>query len=214
MKTVGQILQKTRLEKKITLEEIAIQTKIRQDVLLSLEENNFQKLSSLASVKGLLKTYAEFLGLSPEQILAVFRRDFDKKERKKVIPQGLVKPLDRAKFDWGPKKTLIVLIIIFFLGLVSYLTYQYVALVSRPSLKVSSPQQGFQTEQQSLEVSGKADPDSLVTVNSEPVLLDSQGDFSSRLELFPGENKIVVEATSKLGKKTRIEKTVFYQTKD
>lgn len=214
MKTVGQILQKTRLEKKITLEEIATQTKIRQDVLLSLEENNFQKLSSLASVKGLLKTYAEFLGLSPEQILAVFRRDFDKKERKKVIPQGLVKPLDRAKFGWGPKKTLIVLIIIFFLGLVSYLTYQYVALVSRPSLKVYSPQQGVQTEQQSLEVSGKADPDSLVTVNSESVLLDSQGDFSSKFELFPGENKIVVEATSKLGKKTKIEKTVFYQAKD
>ena len=64
MKTVGQILQKTRLEKKITLEQVGSQTKIRQDILAALEENNFQKLSSLASVKGLLKTYAEFLVLS------------------------------------------------------------------------------------------------------------------------------------------------------
>jgi len=214
MKTVGQILQKTRLEKKISLQQVEAQTKIRQNILLALEENNFQKLSSLASVKGLLKTYAEFLGLSSERILAIFRRDFDKKEKKKVIPQGLLKPLDKPRFFWGPKKTLILLIVIFFLTLAFYLIYQYLSLVRAPFLKVDSPQERMQVTQTSLEVSGKADTDSLVTVNSESVLLNSRGEFSYNIELFPGENKIVVEATSKLGKKTKIERTVFYQAKD
>ncbi|MCX6724895.1 MAG: helix-turn-helix domain-containing protein [Candidatus Shapirobacteria bacterium] len=45
MKTVGQILQKTRLEKKITLEQVGSQTKIRQDILLALENNDFQRLT-------------------------------------------------------------------------------------------------------------------------------------------------------------------------
>ncbi|PJA49796.1 hypothetical protein CO169_01080, partial [Candidatus Shapirobacteria bacterium CG_4_9_14_3_um_filter_39_13] len=63
MKSVGKILQETRLGKKITLEQVAAQTKIRQDVLMALEADDFQKLSSVASIKGFLKSYAEFLDL-------------------------------------------------------------------------------------------------------------------------------------------------------
>jgi len=214
MKTVGQILQKTRLEKKITLQEIEVQTKIRQNILLALEENNFQKLSSLASVKGLLKTYAEFLGLSSERILAIFRRDFDKKEKKKVILQGLVTPIDKPGFSWGPKKTLIFLITAFFLTISTYLIYQYLSLVRAPFLRVDSPREGIQTTQSILEVSGRADSDSLVMVNSDSVLLNSKGEFHYKIELFSGGNKITIEATSKLGKKNKIERTVFYQAKD
>jgi cytoskeletal protein RodZ len=214
MTTVGQILQKTRLEKKITLEQVESQTKIRQNILSALEEDNFQKLSSLASVKGLLKTYAEFLGLSSERILAIFRRDFDRKERKKVIPQGLVNPLDKPGFSWGPKKTLIFLIVVFFLTISTYLIYQYLSLVRAPFLRVDFPKEGIQITQSTLEISGRADPDSLVTVNSDSVLLSSKGEFNYKIELFSGENKITIEATSKLGKKTKIERTVFYQAKD
>jgi len=214
MKTVGQILQKTRLEKKITLEQVGSQTKIRQDILAALEENNFQKLSSLASVKGLLKTYAEFLGLSSERILAIFRRDFDKKEKKKVIPQGLVKPLDKPGFNWEPKKTLILTISIFFLALTSYLIYQYVYLIKPPFLKIYSPEKNIQVSEATLAVLGRAEPDSLVTVNGESVLLGPKGEFNYKIELFPGENKIIIEAVSKLGKETKVERNVFYQVKD
>ena len=48
MKTVGQILQKNRIDKGISLEQVASQTKIRQDILLALENDDFQKISSLA----------------------------------------------------------------------------------------------------------------------------------------------------------------------
>jgi cytoskeletal protein RodZ len=214
MKTVGQILQKTRLEKKIALEEIADQTKIRQAILVALEEDNFQKLSSVASIKGLLKTYADFLGLPPEQILAIFRRDFDKKEKKKIIPQGLVRPIDKPGLNWGPKKTLILTTGVFFLALAGWLIYQYICLIKPPFLKIYSPEQNVQADEATLVVLGKTQPDSLLTINGSAVLLDPQGRFSYKVELFPGENKIIIEAMSKLGKKTRVERTVFYQAKD
>ena len=214
MKTVGQILQKTRLEKKITLEEIADQTKIRQAILVALEEDNFQKLPSVASIKGLLKTYADFLGLPPEQILAIFRRYFDKKEKKKIIPQGLVRPIDKPGLNWGPKKTLILTTGVFFLALAGWLIYQYICLIKPPFLKIYSPEQNVQADEATLVVLGKTQPDSLLTINGSAVLLDPQGRFSYKVELFPGENKIIIEAMSKLGKKTRVERTVFYQAKD
>jgi len=215
MKTVGQILQKTRLEKKITLEQVEAKTKIRRNILISLENDDFQKLNSPASVKGFLKTYAEFLGLSPENILAIFRRDFGKKEKKKIVPQGLVKPLDNPVFNWTPKKSLFLTIAICFLILIGWLVYQYVSLARPPFLKIYFPDKDkIQINEPKVTVLGKAESDSLVTINKEPVLLDAKGEFNYQIELFSGENKIVVEALSKSGKKTRIEKSVFYQPAD
>ncbi len=214
MKSVGQILQETRLERKITLEQVAAQTKIRQDILMALETDDFQRLSSVASIKGFLKTYAEFLGLSSAQILAFFRRDFSKKEKKKVVPSGLLKPVVRRKLDWTPKKTMMAIITLFFIGLAGWLVFQYLSLIRPPLLKVSEPVAQAQVNQVTVKVVGRADPDSLVTVNKEVVLLSPNGEFQHQVTLFPGENNLVIEATSKLGKKTSVERTVFYQPGD
>ena len=214
MNTVGQILQKNRIDKGISLEQVASQTKIRQDILLALENDEFQKISSLASIKGLLKSYANFLNLPPENILAVFRRDFDRREKKKIIPIGLLRPISQKSFDWSPKKTLIVSIIFFFLILVVWLISQYLSLVRPPFLKVDYPEEGAQVKEERIEVSGRADKDALVNVNMETVLLSAQGEFRYQLTLFPGENNLVIEAISKNGQKNKIERSIFFQAKE
>lgn len=214
MKSVGKILQERRLSKKITLEEVAAQTKIRQDILLALEADNFQRLSSMASVKGFLKSYAEFLGLSSTQILAFFRRDFDKKEKKKVVPSGLIKPLVKREFNWTPKKTMLIVIILFFISLAGWLTFQYLSLTRPPFLEIIEPKSQAQINQEKIDIIGKADIDSLVTINGAAVFLSQGGEFRHQILLFPGENNLIVEATSKLGKKTHIERIVFYEAND
>jgi len=214
MKSVGQILQETRLAQKITLEQVAAQTKIRQDVLMALEADDFQRLASIAAIKGFLKSYAEFLDLPSSQVLAFFRRDFSKKEKKQVMPSGFIKPVVRRRFDWTPKRTMILVISVFFLGLAGWLMFQYLSLIRPPSLKIMSPLAQAQVNQEIIEVVGRADPDSLVTLNGEVILLSADGEFRHQMTLFPGENNLVVEATSKLGKKTKLERTVFYQPAD
>jgi cytoskeletal protein RodZ len=214
MKNVGKILQEARLERKITLEQVSEQTKIRQDVLAALEANDFQRLSSIASIKGFLKSYAEFLGLPSAQVLAFFRRDFMGKEKKKVVLGGLVKPVVRRQFNWTPKKTTIIIVVFFFIILAGWLIFQYLSLVRPPSLKITEPVPDTRVGQVTIEVIGRADPDSLVTVNKEVVLLSSNGDFSHQVSLYPGENNLIIEATNKLGKKRSIERTVFYQPGD
>ncbi len=102
----------------------------------------------------------------------------------------------------------------FFLALIFYLIYQYVSLIRPPFLKIYSPEQKFQTNESTLNISGKAEPDSLVTVNGEAVLLDQKGEFNYKIELFPGENKITIRAVSKSGKETKTERNVFYQKAD
>lgn len=214
MRTVGESLKKTRLEKNISLEEVASKTKIQQRILVALEKNDFKEISSLASIKGFLKSYAEFLGLNSENILAIFRRDFDKKEKKKVVLSGMVEPLNKRKVNWSPKLTLIVLIGIFFFGLMAYLIYQYLSLVRPPYLRVITPGDNLQVRERIIKITGKADPDSLVIINRVTITLSSSGEFHYDFDLFPGENSIIVTATGKSGRKNSIERTVIYQTED
>ncbi|MCX6725843.1 MAG: helix-turn-helix domain-containing protein [Candidatus Shapirobacteria bacterium] len=211
MKTVGQILQKNRIDKKISLEQVAFQTKIRKDILIALEADEFQRISSIASIKGLLKSYAEFLDLSSEQILAIFRRDFSRKEKKKIIPSGFLKPIGKRQINLTPKITMVITIIFFFLILAGWLSYQYLSLVRAPFLKINYPMDKIQVKEKTIEIYGQADVDSLVTVNMETVLLSPQGEFHYQVTLFPGENDLVIEAANKNGRKNKIERIIFYQ---
>ena len=132
MKTVGQILKQARIKKNLQIAQAAKITKIRPAYLVALEEDEFQKLPSAASARGFIKNYAEFLGLSSAQVLAVFRRDFDEKKVKKMSSRPATKPLTKLKLVWTPKLTTIFLIV-FLTGLfLVYLVWQYLPLINAP----------------------------------------------------------------------------------
>lgn len=202
MKTVGQILKNTRLEKKITLKQAAAATKIREEFLKSLEEDDFSKLPSYVA-QGFLKNYAQFLGISPKLILAIFRRDFVQKETKQNWEKA------KRGLYWSPRITVILVSILVFFGLSFWLGYQYFSLKKPPFLEIISPVEGEKVFGEKIEVRGRTQKDALLTINDLPVALSSQGDFSYQLDLFLGENKIVIVAKNREGKETKIERTVF-----
>lgn len=131
MKTAGQILKQIRLEKNLEIDRVAKATKIRPVYLEALEEDDYQKLPSTTSARGFIKNYAEFLGLSSTEILAIFRRDFDENKSGKISsPEtvGSIKP----KFTWTPKLTTAVVVAIFVFLFIFYLIWQYFSLISAP----------------------------------------------------------------------------------
>lgn len=209
MRTVGQLLKQARLEKKISLFQAASATKIRQELLRALEADDYHLLPAFAPASGLIKNYALFLGLSPAAVLAAFRRDFAPSRKKEILLRGMVKPVSQKGFQWHPRLTLISLTFLFFLGLVVYLGYQYFSLVKAPFLQIDSPENGQQTNQETIEVKGKTNSESLLRINDQPVLISEQGEFVYRLDLFPGENKILVIAQSPQGKETKGEINIF-----
>ena len=62
-----------------------------------------------------------------------------------------------------------------------------------------------------VEVKGNSDRDAVVSINEELINLDNQGDFSEEISLSPGENILRIEAVSRRGKKSVIERKIFYQ---
>jgi len=72
VQTVGSQLRETRESLGIQLEEAARVTRIGKNYLIAIEGEMFDKLPSSAYVKGFLRVYAGFLGLSGDEIVALY----------------------------------------------------------------------------------------------------------------------------------------------
>jgi cytoskeletal protein RodZ len=69
---VGAFLREIRESRGLTLEDAAAVTRIGKNYLLAIEEGTYEKLPSSAYVKGFLRVYAGYLGLSGDEIIARF----------------------------------------------------------------------------------------------------------------------------------------------
>ena len=71
--SVGSQLSVARLRHGWTVEEAAARTRLHANVIRNLEADRFDKLPSLAYIRGFLRIYARELGLEPKTILREFQ---------------------------------------------------------------------------------------------------------------------------------------------
>ncbi|KKS95986.1 MAG: XRE family transcriptional regulator [Candidatus Gottesmanbacteria bacterium GW2011_GWA2_43_14] len=214
MRTVGEILKKARLEKRLTLDEVENQIKIRKKYLAALEDNAWVKLPSLPYIKGFLRNYSKFLELKPEEIVAVFRRQYEYDEDDDILPEGISKPLNEPVFRFTPQNITIIIFASFLLLFFIYLSFQLKAYVSPPNLVIDKPQEGEILKNGRIEIVGKTDHDAVVEINNKRIALNDNGGFSSSFTLEEGVNTIVIESISKFGKKKTLTRTVSVDPAD
>lgn len=71
--SVGSLLSVARLRQGWTIEEAAARTRLHVNVIRNLEADRFDKLPSLAYIRGFLRIYSRELGLDPKSILREFQ---------------------------------------------------------------------------------------------------------------------------------------------
>jgi cytoskeletal protein RodZ len=69
--TIGQRLQQARLARRLTLEQVAEDTRIRLPYLQALEADDYAALPSAVHGRGFLRNYAAYLGLDVADLLAL-----------------------------------------------------------------------------------------------------------------------------------------------
>lgn len=69
---LGHILKQARIRKELSYDDVIEATCIRQKIIEALEEGNFTKIGSETYIKGFIKTYATYLGLLPDTLLALY----------------------------------------------------------------------------------------------------------------------------------------------
>lgn len=208
MRTVGQILKEEREKKFYTLEEIEKNLKIRKELLEALEADDYSKLPPQTFVQGFIKNYGKFLGLEPEKLLAVFRRENSSKKIPTMIETAF-KPLDKSRFNLTPSRVLSLVVISIIVIFFSYLWVEYRFLSAAPFLELTEPTDQISIQADAIKVIGKTDPETKVSINNQEVTVDLSGSFSQEIKLTNSINTVVVTATSKYGKIAKIERTVF-----
>lgn len=209
MRTVGQVLKEERERKFYTLDEIEKATKIRREMLEALEKGEYQKLPPTTFIQGFIKNYGKFLGLDSQKLLAIFRREFSDQKHPPRILDSFSNPVEGKKFALTPAKFLGLVVLGLVLIFFAYLWFEYRFLVSAPFLEVTSPNDQISTSLSSIQVSGRTDPEDKVMINNQEIPVDPAGKFSQEIKLTENVNNITVVATSKSGKSTKMERTVF-----
>ena len=71
--TLGETLAARRGERGLTIEQAAAATRIRAHYLRALESNELERLAAPVYARGHLRTYARFLDLDPEPLIAMLK---------------------------------------------------------------------------------------------------------------------------------------------
>lgn len=209
MRTVGQVLKEEREKKFYTLEEIEKTTKIRKELLEALEEGKYNKLPPATFVQGFIKNYGKFLGLNPEKLLAIFRREFSAMTYPPRILETFSNPINKTRFRITPTKVFVGLVLCLVTIFFVYLWFEYRFLTGGPFLEVNQPVDQLSIASAELLVSGRTDPEAKVSINNQEIRVDLLGRFAQEIELAENINTVAINATAKSGKTTKISRTVF-----
>ncbi|MES0491681.1 MAG: RodZ domain-containing protein [Leptospirales bacterium] len=107
--SVGQILKKRRLEKKLTIKDACDATKLTSRHINALENENFDQFPGETYTMGFLKSYAKFLGLDGEHIVQIYKGSLIEETEAPI--QQLTQPAVTT-FDYIKKYSVIVLIVL------------------------------------------------------------------------------------------------------
>ncbi len=88
MKQTGQLLRESREKKGVTLNEVAMATKINVKVLEAMEDGDIESLPSKAFLRGFVQTYANYLKLDSKAILHNFNDEMGFQEPKPKTAEG------------------------------------------------------------------------------------------------------------------------------
>lgn len=204
---VGEKLKEERKKRGLSLEEVAKATKIRAPFLEAIETGQYQKLPGSSYAHGFVKNYVEFFGFPVKEYLAIFRREYNEKENRSVLPQGLSKEEEFTLKRFSLTQAFWIGLVVL-LGLFSYLLFQYRAAFWSPALTILSPKDKATISAQAVSVTGTTDANVSVTVNGLPVYIDATGKFTKEIPVFPGNVVLTIKAINSFGKITTIERDI------
>ena len=206
IENLGEELRMARNKTNLSIDEVASIIKIRKDYLLALEMEDFNALPSGLYSKNYLKKYASFLNIEAKQIDRFLKQLNTELEESEPFPNKMV---DKKKFIVFPKIVKNVLISLAVLAFFFYLLFYFKNLVLAPSLEITHPSSDIKIEESSIEIVGKVDPGSDLSINEQAILPDEDGNFSKLINLKKGMNTILVSAKKKYSKENIIIKQVL-----
>jgi len=202
--TLGERLKKMRTDRRLGLNDVSKSTRIQAKYLQYLEDGNYTKLPADVYVKGFLRSYAQFMGVSEKALIKQYEREqgIQKNIGGAVNEEKKRESLSLSGWVVTPK-LLIMIAIILFVGLGFFYLYSEINnFVSVPRLVILKPSDGSTIESASIHVTGVAEKDAVVSINDQLVMVNDKGEFGEDVGLQSGVNTITVKAKNRFDKES------------
>jgi cytoskeletal protein RodZ len=202
------LLRSSREEKKLSLEEISRKTGIKIAYLSAIENDDYHQLPGGIYKKTFLRKYAACLGvtLPDSNEKSVSERKQPDREKKDVFSRKKISVREMLVF---PKILRNTLIVFFFFTLLFYLGFYLKSSFSLPKMEIFQPPDSLTTTNNFIEVVGRTESRTQVTINDLPILQDKDGNFRKTVELKTGINTIIISAQNKYSRKSTIKKQIL-----
>ncbi|MFC1622184.1 helix-turn-helix domain-containing protein [Patescibacteria group bacterium] len=210
MKDIGQQLKSARQKKGFSIEDANKFIKVHPKYIIALEENDYSIFEGRVHSKGFLKIYAQFLELDLDELLALWRREYEHTFKEKNGFEEY-KPLEFSKFVITPAIVVSTFVIISLFVFFGYLYFQYRQYAGAPNLEIYHPQDNQILASDILDITGKTDVDSEIFINNQGITSDADGTFLTSVKLKEGINTISIRSTNKLNRETEELRTVIYR---
>jgi cytoskeleton protein RodZ len=112
MSDLGDLLRRARAYKGVTLRDAERSTRISRRYLAALEAHDFDQLPPLAYSRGIVRNYAQYLGLDPAVVLNLYEsaaHQTDEREQIEVVPA--VQPI-HIQGHWAPNFAIITFMLV------------------------------------------------------------------------------------------------------
>ncbi len=206
MLTVGEIFRKNREKKGLTIQQVEKQIRIRAKFLQAVEENNWNSFSSKIYITGIIKNYANFLGLDKDKMHAFFRRDYERSEETQFKQKISTKSLN-------PQTRTIIYVVLgsIFILFTIYFGYQLKLYLTPPKVSIVSPQRSIFRSTDRIRVIGRTEKEATINIFGDKVYQNSEGVFEYDFPIKKGKNELKIEVIGANGKKTIFKKTYILE---
>ena len=200
--TLGEKLKKLRSDFRMSLLEVSRATRIQVKYLEFLENGAYDKLPADVYVRGFLRSYARYLNIDEQAFIKLYERERNIQENLGRETESPLKSrmLAPASFVVSSRSLIMGAIILLLGGAFLYIYHEFKSFAATPRLVITEPQNGATIEASEIIVLGKTDKDARITINNQPVLVGSDGEFSDKLLLQPGLNTVAVVAVNRFNK--------------
>lgn len=211
-RSIGKMLKSVRENSNISIDEASKSTRIRREYLEAIEDDRFSIFDSNVYAKGFIKNYAHYLGVESDNLIALYRRDYENKSRgrelKKKPEIKVIKETKRLNTFQINKRAILIVFGSIMIFLISLFLLNFIQNIFRkPYLKITSPEIAEDIEilsisgdQKSIRIEGETELGTLIKINEEPVKINPELTFQSDfIPLGSERNLIVVQAINNLG---------------
>ncbi|MEK9130460.1 MAG: helix-turn-helix domain-containing protein [Patescibacteria group bacterium] len=198
--TLGEKLKKIREKKSIDLSKAEAMTGIQSKYLAALETNNYHEIPGEIYLKNFLKTYANALDLNQEEILNLYEKE--QKNFDKISHNIFPKIKNKPRLLFIPNICKKSLLGFFLIILLFYIIFEIKNIINPPTLIIQAPIDNLTISELTIDIIGKTDVNSNVTINDQEILKNSDGSFNKKINIQQGLNLIKISAKKEHSRET------------